>query len=64
MAVEWKDIEKGESPLHFIDCCLVMYRDDYEFGNYNGKSWQVYYDNDWVDANEKIRFWARLSRPS
>ena len=63
MGIDWKNIGKGEIPLASIDCCLVMYKDDYEFGKYDGKSWQVYYESVWNDVSEDVRFWARLNRP-
>lgn len=61
--INWKDIEKGEIPVNCIDCCIVIYMDDYEFGRYNGRLWQVYYENEWTDVNENIRYWGRLDKP-
>jgi hypothetical protein len=32
MGIEWINIDKEGEPKEAIDCCLIMYGDDYEFG--------------------------------
>jgi hypothetical protein len=61
--IDWIDIEKKGQPAACLDCGLVMYRDDYEFGRYDGEEWQVYYENEWNSVSEPIRYYTRLNHP-
>ena len=62
--IEWK---KGK-PKTCIDCCLVIYMGDYEFARFNGEKWELCFGDNggcyWVTAQEPIKFYARLNRPT
>jgi len=61
--IDWKE-GKPNTP---IDCCLVMYMEDYEFAQWNGERWRVFHGdeggNKLFEAMEPIEFYARLNKP-
>ena len=61
--IEWK---KGK-PKTRIDCCLVIYMEDYEFARFDGEKWEVCFGDDgghyWIAPQEPIEFYARLNKP-
>ncbi len=62
--IDWK---KGK-PKTRIDCCLVIYQEDYEFACFDGEKWKICYGDGggtfWATAEEAIEFYAMLNKPA
>jgi hypothetical protein len=61
------DWVKGE-PERPVILALVIYKEDYEFGRWNGQCWNICVDSGsgghvWAIAEEPIEFYAFLNKP-
>ena len=63
-------------PKKNIECCLVFYGGDFQFGCFDGGKWYVWiededdYDyeyyprNAWVDVGHDVEFYAYINKPN
>lgn len=54
-------------PITSIDCCVVIYKYDYEFARFDGENWKLCFRDEggvrWVKPVEPIEYYARLNMP-